>query len=155
MSKFMKPTRKVLTLNKPEEVIVTKTPQGVLSARAEVAMMGTVIQIHHESDLIYILDYISKTLDSTIKQSFNAKEVVNNAFKYCKNPVVHHLCVNTIEDMLVITLTMTTDEDDEEYNLLSSQGVFSYVYNVTCPDFSELGYTFFAKKESGRVRRVG
>ena len=131
---------------------MTKKRQGELSAHAEALMMGITKDVSTltPEEVEYVIDYVLKTLGSEA----TAQEVLAGSVKYCQNAVIHHLNVSTTMDMRMIAITMSTDEDEEPYDLLSKYGVFSYVYNIDAPFCSELGYTFFQKTGS-RIRRVG
>lgn len=131
---------------------MTKKRQGELSAHAEALMMGITKDVSTltPEEVEFMIDYVLKTLGSEA----TAHEVLAGSVKYCKNPVIHHLNVSTTMDMRMIAIMMSTDEDEEPYDILSRDGVFSYVYNIDAPFCSELGYTFFQKTGS-RIRRVG
>ena len=132
---------------------ITKKRQGELSAHAETLMMGITKDVSTltPEEVEFMIDYVLKTLGSEA----TAQEVLAGSVKYCKNPVIHHLNVSTTMDMRMIAIMMSTDEDEEPYDILSRDGVFSYVYNIDAPFCSELGYTFYRKNPAGRIRRVG
>jgi len=73
-----------------------------------------------------------------------------------KTTVITHIGVNTLDDMVLITLPLKTAEEIAErgYKLDSKDGEFCFCYNATYPDCSELGYSYFNKDDLG-YRRVG
>lgn len=118
--------------------------------KAEMIMMGAMQPVSSEQEVKDILDYIATTL----KMSFTGEEVVKLATRYTKNAEFKYIHIGTMDDMIVIALPMTTDEDEEPFDIVSEYGAFSYVYNATYPDLSELGYCFFGRK-NGRLTRLG
>ena len=120
--------------------------------------------------MIHLLDYVKKTL----KQDYDSEEIITKSQQFLSkdedgdfdDTKYKHMCLNNTEFGLMITITIydpePTDfgyvpkenEPVEEYSLTSPDGVFSYVYNVDTPYFSELGYTFFQNK-GGKIVRVG
>lgn len=127
--------------------------RGELNARAEALMMGFVIKREDIDSIKYIIDYVSKTLRKTV----TADEIIKEAYKYIKEKDKVHvvgLSLNTLmEEMQVLTLIFKEDEEDN-FDIENEDGVFCYCYNYTCPDYSELGYSFF-KNENGRIHRIG
>lgn len=107
--------------------------------KAEIALQGDAVEINSNEEAIDILDEIAEILE----KDFTGAGVFKEAVKYCRGAEIKYLLVNTYEDMILISLPMTTDEDEEPFDILSELGVFGYVYNVTYSDLSELGYSFY------------
>lgn len=128
---------------------MTRARENQLHAKAEVILMGIAQPVDCNEEAELLVDYM---LDVLNHNEVEGKDVIKDAIKYCKNGKIRHITTNTIEDMAMITLTLETDEDEGKYDVTSPNGVLSYVYNVTCPLFSELGYTFFEIK-NGKLHR--
>lgn len=124
--------------------------KGDLNAKAEIAMMGRVVEATNTDDLEYIIDYITKTL----RKSTDAKDILQAATKYAKDLQPTGLIMNTICGEMQCLTVVLKDPKETSFELDSEQGVLCYVYNYTCPDFSELGYCFFEKEAPG-FKRVG
>lgn len=133
--------------------MITKARMNELKTHAEALMMGFTVEVSELplEETEYIIDHVLKTLGSDAR----ALDITIDAFKYCKAPRIKHLNVCNVIDMRMLTLTLTTKEDTEPYDILSRNGVFSYVYNIDAPFCSELGYTFFEQKPKDIIRRIG
>jgi len=105
-------------------------------------------KVDSNEEAIYIAGYIAKTLNHKV----SGLEIFNEATHYTKGAKIQYVNVSTLEDMVLLALPMITDEDEDEFDITSEYGVFSYVYNFDAPQCSELGYVFFTKK-SGRLVR--
>lgn len=129
--------------------MLNRKEQGEVSLRGELALMGYVIEVTNDF-LPKVIDYIFSVLKNTHNLQIEAdgESVVKESNKYCKAKP-RYLAVNGIDDMIVLTIVK------DKANILSDEGVLSYVYNVTVPWFSELGYTFFRKNAKGKIHRVG
>lgn len=119
-------------------------------SKAKKALNGYTVPINTNEEAIDVLDEIAELLE----EDFTGAEIFKEAIRYCRDAEIEYLSVMIYEDMILIGLPMTTDEDEEPFNILSEQGVFGYVYNVTCPECSELGYSFYVEFE-GELVRVG
>jgi hypothetical protein len=101
---------------------------------------------------------VSKVKDIPMEDAAQiAKEIIADSTQYISGEYeVHHLNLwqHPVIDDLMITITMTTEEDEDEYDLLSIDGVFGYVYNLDAPYCSELGYSFY-REEENVIRRIG
>lgn len=118
-------------------------------------MQGSTIYIKSNQEAIEFLNYISEYL--SVK--FDGKDIIYKILEYTDGSgQVQHMNVSQSrldkDVMVMVALTLTTNEDEEPYDLLSENGVLAYVYNVTAPDLSELGYTFY-KKRNDKVVRIG
>lgn len=134
------------------------TKEGRLCAKAEMMMMGITQMVEDCEEAHKITAYIVRTiLDlNNEKAKDKAQEVMNNCFKYLSDEAdVRGMVVNTIMgSMVCITYIIDDGEEGVPNDLATPYGVFSHVENLTCPDCSELGYTFFEKKSDG-YHRVG
>ena len=130
--------------------MMTKVEKNRASGKAEAVMMGMTQCVDSNKEAIFILDYICKTLE----KEETGQQIFEKATQYSKGAKIKAVNVCTLmEEFLVVSLPMETDEDEEEFNLLSEYGAFSYVYNFDCPDFSELGYCFFKLTSQG-IKRI-
>ena len=130
-----------------------------ISARAEAALMGMFVPVKGDADLIKgMLNYFDVFFKNANQPGIDADEVLRLAFRYVedKTTVVTHIGVNTLEDMVSITLPLKTADEIAErgYKLDSKDGEFGFCYNATYPDCSELGYSYF-KKDGLGYRRIG
>jgi len=121
-----------------------------LYAKAEIILMGYAQMIEGEDELRVMLDYFKGPL----RCHYDTDKVIKESVQYCKNPRFKSLSVNKICGMRMIAIGLETDEDEEPFDLLNEYGVFGYVYNIDAPDCSELGYSFY-KKKNNFIRRVG
>lgn len=94
-----------------------------------------------------------------VKLSHTSKEIIEKALRFGEQDAkLTHIVVNRIMGTdTVITLIIS----DREYpinsaeDLVTPNGVISYCYNATCPDCSELGYCFYAKRSDRNIHRIG
>ena len=129
---------------------MTKVEKNRASGKAEAVMMGMTQCVDSNEEAIFILDYICKTLEKDVK----GQEIFDKATQYSKGAKIKAVNVCTLmEELLVVSLPMETDEDKGKFDLLSEDGAFSYVYNFTCPDLSELGYCYFKLTSQG-IKRI-
>ena len=110
--------------------------------------MGMTQKVDSNEEATYIAGYIAKVLECDV----TGEDIFKEAIKYTKGAVIQYVNVATVCGMKMLALPMTTDEDEEPFNILSPYGVFGYVYNFDAPDCSELGYACFENK-NGRIRR--
>ena len=130
-----------------------------ISARAEAALMGMFVSVKGDAEVIKgMLNYFYVFFKNANQPGIDADEVLRLAFRYVedKTTVITHIGVNTLDDMVLITLPLKTAEEIAErgYKLDSKDGEFCFCYNATYPDCSELGYSYFNKDDLG-YRRVG
>lgn len=133
---------------------------GVMSAKAEAMLMGFTIALDsidekiNRTEVVWYVSYILSVLNQNTPAD-NVEEagrVYEGMTRYGKN-IAKHITVNTIDGMVMIALTL--DDGEDEFPVLDTEyGVFSYVYNITVPDFSELGYTFYEKR-ANTYHRIG
>lgn len=130
---------------------MTVKERNQLNARAEAVLMGMPKKVANNDEAIEMIDYILKVMGDNLN---TGSQVFNDATQYSKNAQAQHLCCNTICGMRMLAITLTTDDDEEPYNLTNENGVLAYVYNFDATYCSELGYVFF-QKQNGRVHRIG
>ena len=129
--------------------------KGELNARAEMLLQGHVINHSDMDNIKYIIDYVSKVLNNSVK----SEEIIENAFKYINKKDKTHivgLSLNTImSEIVVLTLILRDENETHEdmFDIEDENGVFCYCYNYTYPDCSELGYSYF-KRENGKLHRI-
>lgn len=136
-------------------------------SKAELALMGRVVPIINNKEAIEITDYITNVLKVSHHNLDieSGTEVIDNRVNQFGHNIVRHMVVNTLMDEFqCITYCLQSDpepdedeEESEQYpdDLTTHDGVFSYVYNVSAPDLSELGYTFYEKRVDNTYHRIG
>lgn len=119
--------------------------KGELNAKAELALMGLVVQIIDRPNMEYVLDYLGKFL----KDDMSGKEIYDEAVKFVNlkktAPIGVSVCRICGGEFVVINIIMK-DKEDTNFAVDDEQGCLCHVHNVTAPDCSELGYCFFEKK---------
>ena len=129
--------------------MMTMMTKNKLSAKAEAALMGFVQSVDSKEDLKFILEYAKKALnasykvDEVLNATFIADEVLKDEIKSLDEYKFKTVVFNKVNDMRYITIALETP--NEEFDLLSEYGVFSYAYNIDCPIYSDLGYSYFRK----------
>lgn len=139
-------------------------------ATLEIALMGAVVSCDEtEVDLVsatrYILSAVNGKYNFTEDElTEKAEDAVKRIHKYDsedEKTVVRFISVNTsvLDDSIHITYILDTGDEYSPCNFKAVKKLvedpsreaggayywFSYVYNVTCPEFSEVGDTFYAK----------
>lgn len=126
--------------------------KGELNAKAELAMMGVVTPIRDKDNIVYMIDYINKTLGLT---DMSGEEIYDEATRYTddKETMIIGLSCSTIlgGECRVLNVLMK-DIKDTKFKLDTDDGVLCHVHNYDWPDCSELGYCFF-KKNGNLYRR--
>jgi len=130
-----------------------------ISARAGAALMGMFVSVKGDAEVIKgMLNYFDVFFKNANQPGIDADEVLRLAFRYVedKTTVITHIGVNTLDDMVLITLPLKTAGEIAErgYGLDSKDGEFCFCYNATYPDCSELGYSYF-KKDGLGYKRIG
>lgn len=158
----IKPQKKVV-IEQPRQFAGDVLPSvGVMSAKAESMLMGFVVPMDakteefNRTEVIWYVSYIMSVLngDTPADHLITARDVWMDINKYSKN-IVKHITTNKLMGMNVITFTLDNEEEEFPKRLDTPEGVFSYVYNITCPECSELGYTFYEEKVNNMYHRVG
>jgi len=130
-----------------------------ISAKSEAALMGMSVPVKGDAEVINgMLKYFDVFFKNANQPGIDTDEVLRLAFRYVedKTTVVTHIGVNTLDDMVLITLPLKTAVEIAEhgYGLDSKDGEFCFCYNATYPDYSELGYSYFKKDDLG-YKRIG
>jgi|GEM_PF-1901306 len=130
-----------------------------IAGNAEAVFMGLFVPVKGDEELIKgILNYLDTFFKNANQPGIDSDEVLRLAMRYVKDKTtqITHIGVNTLEDMVLITLPLKNSEEIEKlgYSLDSKDGEFCFCYNATYPDCSELGYSYF-KKDGFGYRRVG
>lgn len=134
--------------------------KGDLKARAEMLLMGHVIQVTDEVNQKYIVDYVSRVLANVgNSEPVKSDEIWEKAFEFISNKEktkVIGLSLNTIMNEMVVLTLIFKDFNEELFDIEDPKGVFCYCYNYTYPDCSELGYSFFKQdKSTHKLHRIG
>lgn len=134
-------------------IIKQKTMESKLRAKAELALMGVLITVNSNEEASFMADYITEVITNTRvgyeENPVSGKEVIAKIERCSDDKQVKHMIVNTLEGMVLIAYVLESPD-----KITTRNGVFSYVQNVTTPDFSEFGYTFYEDRE-GIIRRIG
>ena len=129
--------------------------KGELNAKAELALMGIVTPIRDKDNIVYMIDYINKTLGMT---DMSGEEIYDEATRYTddKETMIIGLSCSTIlgGECRVLNVLMK-DIKDTKFHLDTDEGVLCHVHNYDWPDCSELGYCFFQKKSGNCYHRIG
>lgn len=133
--------------------------KGELNARAEMLLMGHVIQVTDEVNQKYIVDYVSRVLANVgNSEPVKSDEIWEEAFEFISNKEktkVIGISLNTIMNEMVV-LTLIFKDTGEIFDIEDPNGVLCYCYNYTYPDCSELGYCFFEQdKSTHKLHRIG
>lgn len=120
--------------------------KGELNAKAELALMGIVTPICDKDNIVYMLDYIAKTIEGDDKY-MTGEEIYNEAVRYVdlKETMIVGLSCCTLMGMPCVNVIFK-DIKDTKFKLDDEDGVLTHVHNFDGPDLSELGYCFFKKK---------
>lgn len=119
---------------------MTKNYRDVTGGKTELALMGALVTPESNDEAKEMCDYIVDLLTKTVGlENDEYKEQVENALK---NHKATGLSCSRLDDMFLINIIL----DDFVYD--SEEGVFAYCLNLTCPYFSEFGYSLFEKKGS-------
>ena len=119
-------------------------------SKAEMILMGFTLSVENNEEAKYIIDYILKVMNS----SETADTVIEKASKHCKDMEIKAINTSTVMGDSHLAFAIKTSEDEYEFNLVDEDGTFCFVYNISNPELSELGYCFF-ENQHGKVRRIG
>jgi hypothetical protein len=111
-------------------------------ANAILMTQGFCIPIESDASALSTIDMFSQICQIDI----DSKEIFRK-MRDISDKKISIITANNVNDDIHITFVL---EDD----ICNKNGVFSYVYNVSCPLFSEFGYTFFSN-DNGVVKRIG
>lgn len=136
-----------------------------LKAVAEVMMMGFTVPVLVQAEIGTIVKHVVKTLGNSSHPSLKGCEngvfsdFVSRLYQYDKNEEyeVTTMSVSRLDGMVLLTVTIDTMRESVRYKDLDTKdGVFSFVYNIDVPEFSELGYTFYERLgNQNTYRRIG
>lgn len=124
-----------------------------LDTRTEFALMtGDVLLLNKESDIKHALEYAA----SAIGVEKTGDEIVKEALRYSDTSKVEVAGFSTGRVMEFPVINVILRDKDEPFKLDDPDGVLCYVLNATEPDFSELGYCYFEKREDRNAyHRIG
>lgn len=117
---------------------------------AGMMLSGMLINIVSDDHLKHVLGYMIKVIRNAEEVDLNeVEEVFNKAYRYNSDKDrVECATANKTDFGYMITLVREHVRD-----ITTQDGVLAYVYNVSEPVLSELGYVFFAKS-NGAIRRI-
>ena len=129
-----------------------------LATKCELALMGKVIPCNND-EVQAMTDYIITVLRASNEYLDEEKDILSKINQYSEQGrelQVKYLVCNTIMgEFNCITFLLDDDGEPEPLDLANHEDVFCYVYNVTDPMLSELGYCYFEKKQDHFYHRVG
>ena len=127
--------------------------KGELNAKAELALMGRVVQILDRENMEYVLDYIAKVLNCT---EMTGAEIYAEATKYTdpKETEPVGLSCSTLFGGEMRVVNIIFKDKGKSLKLDDPDGVLCYVHNFDAPDLSELGYCFF-ERQGSTYHRIG
>jgi len=139
--------------------------QNMLNAQVEYALMtGDALvftcprELVEQQNIAYILGYMMAVIrpDEVTDYISAGDKILEAATRHISGAyVIRAISASTIGGTdKVINIVMTTEEDDVENWKLDNPDVFGYVYNVTSPQDSELGYMVFEKRINGAYHRI-
>lgn len=128
--------------------------KGELNAKAELALMGRITPIRDKDNIVYMLDYIAKTIEGNDKY-MTGEEIYNEAVRYVdlKETMIVGLSCCTVMGMSCVNVIFK-DIKDTKFKLDDEDGVLTHVHNFGGPDLSELGYCYFEKAGGGFYHRI-
>ena len=129
--------------------------KGELNAKAELALMGRVVQILDRENMEYVLDYIAKVLNCT---EMTGAKIYDEATKYTdpKETEPVGLSCSTLFGGEMRVVNIIFKDKGKSLKLDDPDGVLCHVHNFDAPDCSELGYCFFERrgKTSSQYHRI-
>lgn len=128
------------------------------NAKAEMAMMsGRFTPFSSIEEAKHILGYIKTAIycdGKYNKVEERGEEMYNDALKYSKGSKITGITVNTIMGMKMICCIVKSKSAKKAEPTTSMNGQLCYVINLDAPDCSELGYSFFQKRDN-ELYRIG
>jgi len=121
--------------------------------KAELSLMGKVVAVDSNVEAAEITDYILNVVDED--HLLSGQQIISEHVNRYGENIVKYMVVNTVMDWVQITYVIEDEEYPVPENLDTYDGVFGYVYNVSDPELSELGYVFFGRKPNGTYKRIG
>ena len=125
-----------------------------LRTKAELMLMGYVQTVSTEEDVKFIFDIFLSAIPEHIEQT--SEELYNDAMKYIETDKteIFGISCSTVHGNACINVIFRDKENADEFDLCSDEGVFCYTINLSDPNYSEYGYSFFDKKGKG-YHRIG
>lgn len=125
--------------------------KNIVYLKALTALTGKLVYCSDNEEAKQIIQAMKELGD----YDYDPDTVIKKAFQYCTDGTIKYLIVNTVNGDIHISMIIGTKEYPVPEDLETDEGVFAYVYNVSCDIDSELGYIFLKKSESGSYRRIG
>lgn len=126
--------------------------KGDLNAKAELALMGRVVQVLDRENMEYVIDYIADTLKFHTQLG---EDIYNKATRYTdpkKTVPVGISCSTLLGEFRVMNIVFK--DKGKSFKLDDPDGVLCYVHNFDALDLSELGYCFF-ERNGNTYHRIG
>ena len=132
-------------------MVYTKTE---LRTKAELMLMGYVQTVSAEEDVKLIFDIFMNAIPVSV--DLTADELYSMAMQDIEpdETEIFGMSTSTVGGCACINIIFRDKENADEFDLCSEDGVFCYVINLSDPDCSEYGYSFFGKKGIG-YHRIG
>ena len=126
-----------------------KWNSDILNKKVVSLVIGEVIHVEDEEELFYVLEILRTLLNA----EFENVDVITRSVMYYekgsyKGFYVNLACVDTMLLLAIIPIDQQVPD-----RLDHPDGVLGYVYNVTNPMLSELGYLFFKEENGIFIRR--
>lgn len=127
--------------------------KGDLKAKAEVALMGRVVQVLDRENMEYVIDYIADVLKCP---THLGEDIYKKATRYTdlKKTVPVGISCSTLFRGEMRVINIVFKDKGKSLKLDDPDGVLCYVYNFDAPDLSELGYCFF-ERNGNAYHRIG
>lgn len=127
--------------------------KGELNAKAEVALMGRVVQVLDRENMEYVIDYIADTLKFHTQLG---EDIYNKATQYSNLEETFPVGIScsTLFGGEFKVINIIFKDKGKSLKLDDPDGVLCYVYNFDAPDLSELGYCFF-ERNGNAYHRIG
>lgn len=141
---------------------ITNAQRNKWSADAEMSMMGYPIAVESRDHLLFMVRYCLKVLKSDVYRTeddlnYHSDRITADAIhKYnsLKDKSIHYFVVNDSFCGVMMTFVRENKPLTLKNGKMRMNGLLSWVENIDAPDCSELGYTYFEKK-NGKIVRIG
>ena len=130
--------------------------KGIVFSKAFRAIYGRTVEIISKEEAELVLLAINDLSGMNVDTSDFFKRLY--AYEESEEHTHHirHIICNTVNGDRHVCVTVDVDgEEAIPPSLDDEMGVFCYVYNVDCKEYSQFGYCFFEKAERNSYRRVG
>lgn len=135
---------------------LTKKQKNVLYPKALYISRGRTMPVENNEEarlLLIVLEDVSGVkvdLDDFFKRFYRYEDSADIHTHHIK-----YLCTNIVDgDRQICAVCEVDGEDPLPKSLDDEYGIFSFIYNIDCPTFSEFGYCFF-EKAAPSFRRIG